>query len=134
MSQIIINAENGSFGRVCSYAAKQALEGNEVIVVNSEKAIISGNKKIAIEKYRNLKQKGGSSLKGPKYINIAYRILKRGIRNMLPDFRKGQGKLAFTRIKCYDGIPEKFKEKEMKKIQGPKTNKFITLQELTKKI
>jgi len=134
MSQIIINAENGSFGRICSYAAKQALEGNEVIVVNSEKAIISGNKKIAIERYRNLKQKGGSSLKGPKYINIAYRILKRGIRNMLPNFRKGQGKLAFARIKCYDGIPEKFKEKEMKKIQSPKTNKFITLQELTKKI
>ena len=134
MAQIIINAENGSFGRICSYAAKQALEGNEIIIVNSEKAVISGNKKLAIEKYRDLKQKGGHSLKGPKYINVAYRILKRGIRGMLPDHREGQGKLAFARIKCYNGVPEEFKEKEMEKIQGLRTNKYMTLTELIKKI
>ncbi len=46
MAKIIINAENGSFGRVASFAAKQALLGNEVTVVNSEKAIITGNKKM----------------------------------------------------------------------------------------
>ena len=40
-------------------------------------------------------------------------MLKRGIRGMLPDFRKGQGKQAFQRIKCYDGIPEEFKNKKV---------------------
>ena len=134
MAKIIIDATKASFGRICSYAAKQAIEGNEIIVLNSEKAIITGNKKDIINKHRTLKQKGGHSQKGPKYVKIAYKILKRGVRGMLPDHRKGQGKQAFSRIKCYNGVPEEFKEKEMKKIQGPKHNKYITLKELTEKI
>ena len=92
MAEIIIDATNGSFGRICSYAAKQALEGNEVIIVNSEKSIISGNKKDIIQKYNVLGGKGGKSQKGPKYIKIPYRMLKRGIRGMLPDHRRGIGK------------------------------------------
>jgi len=134
MKKIIIDATKGSFGRICSYAAKQALEGNEIVIVNSEKAIISGNPKDTINKYRESKQKGGHSLKGPKYINVAYRILKRGVRGMLPDHRKGQGKLAFTRVKCHNGVPEEFKDKEMEKVQGSRSNKYITLQELIRKI
>ena len=134
IKKIIINAEGGSFGRICSYAAKQALEGNEIVIVNSEKAVISGNQTLSIQKYRESKQKGGSSLKGPKYINVAYRILKRGIRGMLPDHREGQGKLAFARVKCHNGVPEEFKDKEMEKVQGSRSNKYITLQELIRKI
>jgi len=132
----IIDATNGSFGRICSYAAKQALEGNEIIIVNSEKSIISGNKKDIIQKYTALRKKGGKSQKGPKYIKIPYRMLKRGIRGMLPDHRRGIGKQAFLKIKCYDGIPAEFKDKtgEMKKIQGLKHNKYITLKELSEKI
>ena len=45
MVTIIIDATGGSFGRICSYSAKQALEGNEIVVLNSEKAVITGNKK-----------------------------------------------------------------------------------------
>jgi|TARA_B100001971_G_C18170467_1_gene526793 large subunit ribosomal protein L13 len=134
VEKIIIDATKASFGRVCSYAAKQALQGNEVVIINSEKAVITGNKKDIIIKYRTLKQKGGHSQKGPKYVNIAYKILKRGIRGMLPDHRKGQGKQAFLRIKCHNGIPSEFKDKEMKKIQGPRHNKYITLKELVEKI
>jgi len=132
--KIIIDATNASFGRLCSFAAKKALEGNEVAILNSEKAIITGNKKDIINKHKTLKQKGGHSQKGPKYSNVPYKILKRGIRGMLPDYRKGQGKLAFLRIKCYNGVPEEFKDKEMKKIQGPRHNKYIILKELTEKI
>jgi len=134
MAKIIIDATKASFGRLCSYAAKQALEGNEITVVNSEKAVITGNKKDIINKHRVLKQKGGHSQKGPTYIKIPYRILKRGIRGMLPDHRKGQGKLAFSRVKCHNGIPEEFKDSEMKTIQGPRHNKYISLKELTEKI
>ena len=134
MKKIFIDATKGSFGRICSYAAKQALENHEIVIVNSEKAVITGDKKQIIVKHRELKQKGGHSQKGPKYIKIAYQILKRGIRGMLPDHRRGQGKLAFSRVKCYNGVPAEFKDQEMIKIQGPKHNKYITLKELTEKI
>ena len=132
--KIIIDATNGIFGRICSYAAKQALEGHEIIILNSENAVITGNKKDIILRHRELKQKGGHSQKGPKYIKIAYQILKRGVRGMLPGYRMGQGKQAFSRVKCYNGVPAEFKEQEMKRIQGPRHNKYITLKELVDKI
>lgn len=134
MARKIINAEGGSFGRICSYAAKQALEGNEIVVVNSEKAIITGNKKDVIEKYKDLRAKGGFSLKGPKISRISYRLLKRGIRGMLPDHRKGIGKSAFEKIKCYNGVPKEFEESEKVRFKGPNHNKYIKLKELSERL
>ena len=134
MAKRIIDGTGAIFGRVCSYAAKKALEGNEVVIVNSEKVIITGNKKDIINKYDILRKKGGHSLKGPRYSNDSYRMLKKGIRGMLPDFRKGQGKLAFSRIKCYNGIPEELKDEKMMKVNAPKKLKHIELKELSEKI
>lgn len=132
--KIIIDAKGAIFGRLCSYAAKQALEGKEIIVVNSEKAIISGNKKNVIEKYIRLRAKGGHSLKGPKYSKLPFKMLKRGIRGMLPDHRNGIGKQAILRIKCYDGIPKEFEGKEMVKIKSQKPSKYIEIKELSERI
>jgi len=130
----IIDGNGAVFGRICSYAAKKSLEGDEIVIVNSEKAIISGNKKDIIKKYDALRKKGGFSQKGPKYSNVPYKMLKKAIRGMLPDFRKGQGKLAFGRIKCYDGVPSEFKDEKMIKINAPKKLKHIELKELSEKI
>ncbi len=134
MAKTIIDADKAIFGRLCSFAAKKALEGDEVIIVNSEKAVISGNKKQIIKKYHELRIKGGSSLKGPKYSRIAYKMLKRGIRGMLPDFRRGQGKQAFSRIRCYDGIPKEFEGQKMIKSGKTKPRKYIELKELAERI
>ena len=110
MVRIIIDGNGAVFGRICSFTAKKALEGNEVIIVNSEKTIMTGNKKDTIAKYSSIRKKGGHSQKGPKLSNVPHRILKRAIRGMLPDHRKGQGKETLKRIKCYDGMPEELKE------------------------
>ena len=128
--RIIIDATGAVYGRLSSYAAKQALEGNEIIILNSEKVIITGNKEDILNKHKELRHKGGHSRKGPKYISIAYRILKRGIRGMLPNHRWGQGKQAFLRIKCYNGIPEEFKDGKKKTFQKPRHNKYLTLKEV----
>jgi large subunit ribosomal protein L13 len=132
--KIILDGKGAVFGRICSFAAKRALEGNEVIIVNAEKVILTGNKKDLIGKFGDLVQKGGHSQKGPKYSKSPYRMLKRGVRGMLPDFRKGQGKIAFDKIKCYNDIPEEFKEEKMIQVQAPKKLKFMELKELSSKI
>ncbi|MEM0465137.1 MAG: 50S ribosomal protein L13 [Candidatus Pacearchaeota archaeon] len=132
--KIIIDAQETILGRLASFAAKQALEGNDIIILNSEKAIISGNKKNIIEKYRKLRKKGGYSQKGPKYSKLSYRIVKRAIRGMLPDFRWGEGREALKRIKCYEGIPKEYENQEMVKIKTNKTNKFIEIKELSEKL
>jgi large subunit ribosomal protein L13 len=43
--KMIIDATNATLGRLASFVAKQALQGKKVIIVNSEKAIITGDKK-----------------------------------------------------------------------------------------
>ena len=134
MVKMIIDASNGIFGRLCGFAAKKALQGNEIIIVNSENAIITGNKKNIIEKYQILRKKGGTSLKGPKYSKIPYMMLKRGIRGMLPNHRRGQGKLAFSRTRCYSKIPTEFEGQKMIKAGHSKPKKFITLKELSEKL
>ena len=132
---MIIDATDAVFGRLCSFVAKKAIEGQEIIIVNSEHTIITGNKSDIIEKYLRLRKMGGRmSLKGPKYPNVPYMMLKRGIRGMLPDFRKGQGKKAFSRIKCFNGIPEEYKNEKMIKSGKTKPNKFIELKELSQRI
>jgi ribosomal protein uL13 len=134
MVRIIIDGNGAVFGRICSFTAKKALEGNEVIIVNSEKTIMTGNKKDTIAKYSSIRKKGGHSQKGPKLSNVPHRILKRAIRGMLPDHRKGQGKETLKRIKCYDGMPEEFKEEKMMKVNAPRKLKFMELKELASKI
>lgn len=135
MAKIIIDATNAIFGRLCSFAAKKALEGNEIIIVNSEHAIITGNKSDIIERYLKLRRMGGTmSIKGPKYPNVPYMMLKRGIRGMFRDFRWGEGKKAFSRIKCFNGIPEEYKNEKMVKSGKIKPDKFIELKELSQRI
>ena len=134
VKKIIIDGSGAIFGRLCSFAAKKALEGNEVVIVNSEKTIITGNKKDVIKKYESLRKKGGHSQKGPKYSKIPYKMLKNGIKGMLPDFREGQGKEALKRVKCYEDIPENLKSEKMIKVNAPKKLKFIGLKELSEKI
>ena len=134
VKKIIINGKGAVFGRLCSFAAKKALEGNEIIILNSEKVIISGNKKDTIKKYNELRHKGGHSQKGPQYDRIPYMMLKRGIRGMLPDHRKGIGKQALLRIKCYNDTPVEFENEKMISIIAPVKNKFIELKELAEKL
>ena len=132
--KMIIDGTGAIFGRLASFAAKKAIEGREVIIVNSEKAVITGNKKEVIDKYSRLRKKGGHSLKGPKYSKAPCDMLKRGVRGMLPDFRRGQGKEAYKRIRCYEGIPSEFEKEKILKIVAPKKLKYIKLKELSERI
>ena len=134
MAKIIVDAGGAIYGRVCSFVAKQALENNEVVVVNSEKAVMTGRKEATIKKYHELSVKGGSAQKGPHYHKVSYKMLKRGIRGMLPNYRSGIGKQALLRIKCYDGVPKEFEGQKMIKSGKPKHEKYIELKELASKI
>ncbi len=134
MARIIIDGSEAVFGRVCSFVAKKALSGYEIEIVNSEKVIITGNRNEIVRKYNSLVEKGGHSLKGPKILKTPYRILKRGIRGMLPDFRRGIGRDAFKKVKCHNGVPEELKDEKMIKINAPKKFKYIELGELCDRI
>jgi large subunit ribosomal protein L13 len=123
----IINGERATLGRLSSYVAKQALRGEEIVVVNCEKVVISGDKKNIQKKFLEKRLKVGSSQKGPRHSKNSDKVVKRAIRGMLPDHRMGRGKEALKRIKCYNGIPKEFEE--TKKISAGK-EKGIKLMEV----
>jgi len=129
MEKIIIDGANATLGRLASYAAKQALMGKEIVIVNANDVVIVGNRNNILEKYVIIVKKGGSSLKGPKISRTPERLLKRTIRGMLPH-KKGRGEDAVDKIKCYNETPEEFKNSK-KIIAGKiKTGKFMKLSEL----
>ena len=127
----IINGENAVLGRLASYAAKQALLGEEIVILNCEKVIITGSRQDIREKFEAKRRRIGSGQKGPKHSRLAHLIVKRAIRGML-SHRSGRGKEAFRRIKCFSGVPEEFKD--AKKIVGSKEKKakFMHIEEITK--
>ena len=43
--KLFLDGENAIVGRVGCFAAKELLKGNEVVIINCEKLIISGDKK-----------------------------------------------------------------------------------------
>ncbi len=129
----VIDADNMVLGRLASVVAKRLLEGEEIVIVNAEKAVIIGSKYYIINKYierRNI----GSVRKGPYYPKMPDRILRRTVRGMLP-MKKSSGRAAYKRLRVYMGIPKEFENCEMEKIEEAKNNKlkgFITLAELSK--
>ena len=130
MEKIYVDAENTVVGRLGTFVAKNLLRGSEVVVINSDKAIISGNKEVIIAKIRNLRQMGGSSQKGPKFPKLTDRLLKRMIRGMLP-WDRAKGRDAFKRLRCYEGNP--LTEEENKKVQKLNTKipvKYVTLKKV----
>lgn len=127
--KIVFDAQGEVLGRLGSLAAKELLKGNSVDIINSEKAIISGNRRFIVEKIKRLRRMGGSSQKGPKISKTSERLLKRMIRGMLPWDRQ-KGRDAWKRLKCYAGNPEGIKD--AKKLNFKKPFKFVTLEEVTR--
>ncbi len=107
---MIVNAENKILGRLASEVATKAREGEEVHVVNSEKAVISGKKTEVKEKYKK-KHDRGTRHDGPYYPKSPSRILKRTVRGMLPD-QKRKGREELGRVKTYIGVPEDLEDHE----------------------
>ena len=127
----IIDGTNAILGRLASYSAKQSMLGEEIIIVNCEKIIITGNKANILEEFRDKRTKIGSGQKGPKISRITYKIVKRAIRGML-SHRQNRGKEALRRIKVYEGVPEQFKDSKMIHSGKEKHGKFIYVSRLKK--
>ena len=124
----IINGENAILGRLASYAAKQALKGEEIVIVNCDKVVITGNKENILRNFKEKRSKVGNSQTGLKYSLSEEKIVKRTIRGMLPDHRVGRGKEVLKKIMCYKGIPKQYEDK--KKIAAGK-EKGIKLTKLS---
>ena len=138
MAELYIDATNAIVGRVGAFAAKRALLGDTVKIMNCEKAVMSGRKESIIERYYNLRNEIGQPQKGPFIPRLPDRFMRRTIRGMLP-YKRQKGAAAYKRILCYLGIPVQFKDKKLQKVPGAgaeklKSLKRVTVEEVCKKI
>ena len=129
--EIIIDAEDSVMGRIATFAAKQALLGKKIIILNCEKAIVTGDRKMIEAEFREKSIRGGTAQKGPYFSRNPERIMKRVIRGMLP-YKKQRGATAFENIKCFKGIPENYLSSEKINVKRPIKSKYIHLSQLKK--
>ncbi|MDD9953289.1 MAG: 50S ribosomal protein L13 [Candidatus Woesearchaeota archaeon] len=104
MAEYVIDATDLLVGRLATQAARAALHGKNVKVINCEKAVFSGKKTMIIE---NWKRKYGMGVpkKGPFIHRFPDKFVRRVIRGMLP-YKQPRGRDAFERIMCYIGNPD----------------------------
>jgi len=131
--KIVIDATDMVVGRLANKVAKLALNGNEVIVINCEKAVFSGKQHILLSKWK-VRMKRVQPFKGPFIPRMADRVVKFVIRGMLPHayWSEGRrGRMALSRIMCYIGTPDEFKTAKLTKIEGADASSLKTKHQLT---
>lgn len=133
MMVVYIDATDLVLGRLSSVVAKKLLDGEEVVIINAEKAVIMGKKERIFREYRE-KREIGSSRKGPFFPRMPDRIIKRTVRGMLPK-NNAKGRMALKRLKVYIGVPSGIEVKKTEKIdaraEGIAGTTYITVGELS---
>ena len=131
----IIDARNLILGRMASTLTHRALLGESFDVVNCEHAVITGNRKQIIAKYKARRARGTPTT-GPFIPRRPDMFVKRAIRGMLP-YKRERGRAAFSRIRCHRGVPRHLQSKESEKLSHAHIAKlpnfrFVTVQDICK--
>jgi large subunit ribosomal protein L13 len=134
---MIIDAKDLIVGRFATHVAKAALLGQDINIVNAEKAVITGNSLHTMSLFKQRADRG-THVKGPFIPKRPHMLLKRMIRGMLPH-RSSRGKVALARIKCHTGVPAEFEGKKFTTFKEAnksklKVLKFVRIEDITQHI
>jgi large subunit ribosomal protein L13 len=132
---MIINGENLILGRLATIAAKKALLGEKVDIINAEKIVIVGKRQEILANYTQ-KFNRKTPRKGPFIPRMPDRFVRRVIRGMLP-YNKERGSKAFRRIMCHLGTPDNLKNEKIETLEdisvlNSNNLRFTNIQELCK--
>ncbi len=132
----IINADGLILGRMATSVAKHLLNGDQVVIVNAEKAILSGKKRGKLEDAKKFLEVGHPRM-GPFHYRRPDRLVRKSVRGMLP-FKQPKGKQAYKRLKVYMGVPEEFKDQKMETLTNAQAKRlrcpYFTMSEFAKEI
>ncbi|MDP7181714.1 MAG: 50S ribosomal protein L13 [Candidatus Woesearchaeota archaeon] len=108
---ININGKGMIVGRLASFVAKQALLGHNVRVFNCESLYFTGKKEAIVGHYQHKFYGRTKAYKGPYGNKMPDRFFRRVVKGMLPHGgkEKSRGRVALSKVSCFLGIPEKFK-------------------------
>jgi len=132
----IINAEGLIIGRMASIVAKRILNGEEITIVNAEKAVISGKRKSRVMEAKTFLEVGAPE-RGPFHYRRPDRIVRKTVRGMVP-YKEPKGKQAYKRLKVFIGIPAELKEQKMETLANARAERltcpYFTVGEFAKEM
>ena len=131
-------------GRLASTVAELLLKAarddrdDKVIIINSEKAIVSGRPRSVLNTYQ-AKYKLNHPRKGPFFPRMPDMIMKRTVRGMLPYQRKSSGRRALRNLRVEIGcpshlesdLPEGHESGDDSKIRRALPDRFILLGDIS---
>ncbi|GIS44115.1 MAG: 50S ribosomal protein L13 [Gammaproteobacteria bacterium] len=143
----VYNAEDKVLGRLASVVAKQLItakkagEDTRVIIVNAEKAIVTGKRSTILSDYR-AKYELNHPRKGPFFPRMPDQILKRTVRGMLPYQKNSSGRNALRSLRVEIGtpsdlsgdLPDGCEWGDSTKIDRPLPERFVRLGEISKEL
>jgi len=118
----VIDASGLILGRMASVVAKRLLMGESMVIVNAEKAVISGRRLSRVKEAVAFLDVGHPR-KGPFHPRRPDQIVRRTIRGMLPH-RIPKGQQAFGRLRVFLGLPEEFRDFRLETIAEANVEKL----------
>jgi len=137
--QVVVDATNHIAGRLCSYVAKMLLKGDNVVVLNAEKAMLSGERYSTIRQWHEYLEIGSivNPIHGPFHARRPDTIITRMVRGMVPK-RKPKGITAMKRLRVYIGVPKNYEGVKGKEFEDAKIRKpasyYTSIHDLAKLI
>ena len=103
---VYVDASDQIAGRLSSKLAKLILSGKKVVVVNAEKAVISGSRTSVVNQWKERLEISSrvNPIYGPLHPRRPDNILRRMVRGMVPR-KKAKGALAMKRLRVYICVP-----------------------------
>jgi large subunit ribosomal protein L13 len=133
---VVVNAEGLILGRMCSKVAKRLLNGEEIVIVNAEKAVLSGKRKSKVAEAKEFLEVGAPE-RGPFHYRRPDRIVIKTVRGMLP-VKQAKGKNALAKLRVFMGVPRELKDQKTETVKDASSAKLkgpqLTLAEIAKEI
>jgi large subunit ribosomal protein L13 len=132
---VVIDASGAVVGRLGARIAKLLLSGQQVEVINADKAIMLGSLRAAQEKYasRRSQQNKRTPEDSPKWPRVPHLLLRRMFRGMLP-WKSQRGRDAYKRLHVTVGVPSEGKAIKIPEASSDGKHGTYTLGELCKSL
>lgn len=136
---VYVDASDQIAGRLSSKVAKLLLSGRRVIVVNAEKALISGSRTSVINQWKEKLELAShvNPIYGPIHPRRPDNILRRMVRGMVPR-KKPKGAMAMKRLRVYIGVPAGIDASKFTKFDDTAASRpkpvYVTMHDLSKSV
>jgi large subunit ribosomal protein L13 len=136
---VYIDATGHVAGRLASVVASHILRGRRVIVLNAEKAVLSGNRDTIVAAWKDRLELGSkvNPIYGPLHPRRPDNILWRMVRGMVPK-TKAKGTMGLKRLRVYIGVPQKYSGVKLERFDAAMATRplpmYTTLSELSRSI